>query len=276
MPTEEKLVCRTSRRDFLCLGAGLVKSMSKYSVLFLVVLLCASFFTAFGAQCKAATVWSDNFDSGNYNGWTVTNGTFSAADHTLRSVGGGGVIIHPSSVTTGTWSFDIMGVNDTGVGLMGSYPVPFDFARQPASYAWIGIAKEGQILGLDVAASGQGTRVGQYSYPWTKTSGWQHIDVTRSSEGRTCVYLNGTLVIDWAPLTNPVTTSEYFWVMFGEEAFPHIGTSEGAIDNIVVSSTVDIQPPPPYYMQTWFWAVVGTVIVAVAVVAVLFLRRKKS
>jgi len=223
--------------------------------------------------CKAATVWSDNFDSGNYNGWTVTNGTFSAEDHTLRSVGGGGVIIYPSSVTTGTWSFDILGVNDTGVGFMGSYPVPFSLARP--SYAWIGVAKEGVVLGLDVAANGQGVRVGQYNYPWTKTSGWQHIDITRSSDGRTCVYLNGTLVID--RVITSVTTSEYFWVMFGEEAFPNIGYSEGAIDNIVVSNTVDIQPPPlPFYMQTWFWIAVGTVIVAVAVVAVLFLRRKND
>ena len=41
------------------------------------------------SQCKAATVWSDNFDRGNYDWWTVTNGTFSAEDHTLRCVGDG-------------------------------------------------------------------------------------------------------------------------------------------------------------------------------------------
>jgi hypothetical protein len=236
------------------------------------ILLCVSLFMTF--PCKAATVWSDNFDSGNYNGWTVTNGTFSAEDHTLRSIGGGGVIIHPSSVTTGTWSFDILGVNDTGVGLMSSYPVPFSLAR--SGYGWIGIAKEGLVLGLDVAQGGAGVRVGQYDYPSSKgASGWQHIDVTRSSDGRTCVYLNGTLVID--RVINWNTTSEYFWVMFGEEAFPQIGTSEGAIDNIVVSNTVDIQPPPPipFYMQTWFLATVGAVIVVVAVAAVFLLRRKK-
>ncbi|MDH5439911.1 MAG: hypothetical protein ACETWE_02970 [Candidatus Bathyarchaeia archaeon] len=55
-----------------------------------------------------------------------------------------------------------------------------------------------------------------------------------------------------------------------------------AIDNIVVSDTVDIEPPPPknatptpFYMQTWFLLTVGVAVIAiVAIVAFLKYRKR--
>jgi hypothetical protein len=231
--------------------------------------------------CKAATVWSDDFNDGNYNGWYVTNGTFSAEDHTLRSIGAGGCIIHPSSVTTGTWSFDILGVNDTTIGFIGNYPVPISGIKNLCIYKSSGFA-------LDLIVAPQGYSSGyidtEYDFPSsTKSTGWQHIDATRSSDGRICVYINGTLVIDKVN-TQFTTTSDldYFCVWLGVDPtagfpspLPFFG-SEGAIDNIVVSNTVDIQPPAaPFYMQTWFLTTVGAVIVVVVVAAVFLIRRKK-
>ncbi len=94
---------------------------------------------------------------------------------------------------------------------------------------------------------------------------WQHIDVTRNVEGRTCVYLNRTLYIDM--VDHVIRKSWSFW--YGP-------LSGAAIDNIVVSNTVDIEPPPqPFYMQTWFLATVGAVAVA-AIILVIFLRHKKT
>jgi hypothetical protein len=211
-------------------------------------------------------MWSDDFNDGNYNGWTVTNGTFSAADHTLRSIGAGGAIIHSSSVTTGTWSFDILGVNTTAIGIMSNYPIP------TSALNTLGITKIGIVLALDVAVQGSGTRVTEYDFPsGTRFSGWQHIDITRSSDGRTCVYHNGTLVID--RVVTQITASEYLWVLFGSSQ--NVLDTEGAIDNIVVSNTIDIQPPaPPFYMQTWFWATIVAVAVVVVVIVVLLMRRK--
>jgi hypothetical protein len=56
---------------------------------------------------------------------------------------------------------------------------------------------------------------------------------------------------------------------------------EGAIDNIVVSNTVDIQPPPlPFYREPWFILTVGAVVVAAVagffIVAYLMRRRSRA
>ena len=83
-------------------------------------------------------------------------------------------------------------------------------------------------------------------------------------DGRTCVYLNGTLVID---VVDHVVRKSWFFML--------TEVRDSAIDNIIVSNTIDIEPPsPPFYMQTWFIATVFTV-VAMAVVIVVLLMRKK-
>jgi hypothetical protein len=95
-------------------------------------------------------------------------------------------------------------------------------------------------------------------------SSWQHIDVTRNLDGRTCIYLNGTLVLDVA---DHVVRKSWFFIFYQN--------MESAIDNIVVSNTVDIEPPsPPFYMQTWFIATVFTVVATVVVILILLMRRK--
>ena len=35
--------------------------------------------------CKADVVWSDDFDDGDIDGWTIAQGNFSVEDGTLRS-----------------------------------------------------------------------------------------------------------------------------------------------------------------------------------------------
>jgi len=111
---------------------------------------------------------------------------------------------------------------------------------------------------------------------WT---GQQHFDITRDSDGRICIYHNDTILIDYAPSSTSTPTSEYFWLGFGLTT-PWSGTPlyYGAIDNIIVSDTVDITTPPqlPFYEQTWFLATVGVVIIVVVVVIVISLRRKKN
>jgi hypothetical protein len=92
--------------------------MRKYSVPFLMVLLCFSLFMAFPS--KADVVWSDNFDDGNYDGWYIWNGTFSAMDHTLEPVPGDNMyfISHFSTVSNGTWSFDVLVGEGTTIYVM--------------------------------------------------------------------------------------------------------------------------------------------------------------
>jgi hypothetical protein len=251
------------------IGEKLVRG---YSVLILGSLLCISLYTTF--PCKAAPVWSDNFDDGNYDGWTVLNGTFSAGDHTLRNIGRkGGLIVHPSPVTTGTWSFDVLGVNDTDIGFMSTYPAPLS-GMVCLDWGQYHSPKTEWELNLQ---SGGWTNLGTWTYG--TITGWQHVDITRSSDGRICVYQNGTLVVD--TFCTSITGSQYFWVCFSLLADFKIQNVEGAIDNIVVSNTVDIQPPSlPFYREPWFMPTVGAVVVvAIAgffIVAYLMRRRSRT
>ena len=71
----------------------------------------------FPQSAAAVPVWSDDFDNGNYNGWTVKTGTFSCADLTLAgtydstpegdSMRFDNEIWINSTVSYGTWSFDL-------------------------------------------------------------------------------------------------------------------------------------------------------------------------
>ncbi|MFW9927709.1 MAG: hypothetical protein ACFFDM_13240 [Candidatus Thorarchaeota archaeon] len=75
------------------------------------VLIGLIFVLSFLPQSAATAVWSDNFDDGNYAGWTITEGTWSVVSGILESEDLGfsyGLqrIWHASSQIEGTWSFD--------------------------------------------------------------------------------------------------------------------------------------------------------------------------
>lgn len=239
--------------------------MRKYSVLILFILLCFSLFMAF--PCKADIAWSDNFDDGNYDGWFVANGTFSAEDHTLKPVIGDNNysnvmwshwITHLSTVTNGTWSFDVLVGEGIVIWLMYD---SVEYGLVVSSF----FAIDGTHLRLISVSYNESSFLGEYIFN-SDISIWQRIDVTRNVEGRTCVYLNGTLCID---VVDHVVRKSWFFML---DAY-----KEDAIDNIVVSNTVDIEPPsPPFYMQTWFIATVFTVVATVVVIVVLLMRKKMT
>jgi hypothetical protein len=209
--------------------------------------------------CKADVVWSDNFDDGNYNGWFVSRGAFSADDKTLRTVPGypDYILYCPSYVTTGTWSFDMLVGPDARFDMI--LYEQSEGKRLALYLSGINIV----LRSFQSITPSLSVQLAAYNLPRSMT-GWQHFDVTRDSDGRTCVYNNGTLVIDVIDTT--VMTSEFIrWISKG-----------GAIDNIVVSNTIDIEPPPqiPFYMQIWFLETVGAIALAVAVI-IIFLGRRK-
>jgi hypothetical protein len=256
--------------------------MRKYSVSILIILLCISWFIAF--PCKAATMWSDDFNDGNYEGWTVSGasnpwnpgfeileeGSFSATNKALQATGDPDLwswASHPSTVATGTWRLDIYLTSGTPWGGMGVtfildkpiYTLPLDWHGYE-----LDLMDNGELVLL--ARDGSSYSVLYRSTFPRRSNSWIHIDVTRDVDGRFCVYANGTLRID--VVDKRYTTSGYF--LLGSQPGP-------AIDNVVVSNTVDIEPPTifvPFYMQTWFLASVGVVTVA-AVVIVAFLKYRK-
>ena len=252
--------------------------MRKISITFLIILLCASWFTTF--PCEAATVWSDDFDDGDYEGWTVTIGSFSAEENTLEAgTGDLNFVYHPSSVATGTWSFDISSETFALVYFMCSdgaidqvNPISIDRIAHPDPACFLTINWVTDSVGLyrSIRDGDRSDDVRLAAYD-SKTgfSGWQHIDVTRNSDGRICVYHEGDLIIDTVDRSiTSITTSQFFAFWSSEEA---------AIDNIVVSNTVDILPPPPtpFYLQTWFLAAVGAVVFVAAFVIIAVMMRRK-
>lgn len=242
-----------------------VKGVTKYSFI-LAILLYISLFSM--APCKAGVIWSDNFDDGNYDGWFVWNVTLSAEDHTLKLISildNNYGINHLSTVTNGTWSFDIL-VGE-GIAVWLTYDA-VEYGLVLSSFFYSASSSSdsaGTYLRLNSVSSGGANVIGEYIFN-SGISSWQHIDVTRNVDGRTCVYLNGTLCID---VVDHVARQSWFFMLSEVRG-------SAAIDNIVVSNTVDIEPPPPipFYMQTWFLATVCAIAVAAAV-AIIFLGRRK-
>jgi hypothetical protein len=60
-------------------------------------------------QSSAVVVWSDNFDDGNYDDWTVDLGDWRILDGTMDAYHVDeieSIAWHESTQVTGTWSFD--------------------------------------------------------------------------------------------------------------------------------------------------------------------------
>jgi hypothetical protein len=228
-----------------------VNGMTRHFLPFLVVLSCVLLFMA--SPCKATIVWSDNFSDGTYNGWTVLNGTFFVEDGLLKTGPGNlDVITYPSyGPSTGTWSFDLWATGWTVVYLVGNSQQDLIILFTEQNY---------YVQSINAVT---GTYSSSEEFPG-KASAWQHLNITRDQDGRICVYDNGTLVVDHVDATF-VPSSEFFDLS--------CRGGQAAIDNIVVSDTVDIQPPAsvPFYMQTWFLASVGAGVVAVVLIVVLWI-----
>jgi len=194
----------------------------------------------------AEVVWSDDFDDGDYDGWEIQRGNWSAENGFLR-VSKPGSIYHPSTTSVGTWSFDVY------VTPVGDYHIFFLFmADSPVLYPPAGLMDfngytlliyafpDGRSSTLDLYSS-SGSWIGTrelleiYDVGWDLSHRWHHIDITRDNEGRICVYLNGELVIDLVDRSS--NSSSY--VQFLSESDP-------AFDNIVVKDYVD-----PPQIQEW-------------------------
>ncbi|MHA1958364.1 MAG: hypothetical protein ACW968_15735, partial [Candidatus Thorarchaeota archaeon] len=88
-------------------------SLFKASCCALTVLLLSLIITPL--SCRADIVWSDDFNDGNYDGWTIcenpglnyNSSNWSAANNYLQlDQEDWGTITHPSNIAYGTWSFD--------------------------------------------------------------------------------------------------------------------------------------------------------------------------
>lgn len=216
--------------------------------------------------CRAATVWSDNFNDGILDGWTVDTGEFSADDDTMRgNIGMSSRGYHSSNVATGTWSFDVY-CGYLGIGVQ-----------------FISVEIGGPLIeyySYDITISGRmeqiyffrhwnfvPTRLGNYTPP--TILGWHHFDITRDAVGQFYVWINGTLAMQFIDTT--YDSSNYFVIQ---------AELDTAIDNIVISNTIDIPPPttpdgiPPGIPLELVILPMAVIVVAVVLVLAVYLHRK--
>jgi len=205
--------------------------MKKIVVIILVILGVTTFAPVLSS---AAVVWSYDFTDGNYTGWTVINGTYSAEDQVLRAASADDYcsISHESSVAYGNWSFDVYhnaSVNPLYFDIYsfiadelvdGPYTTTYLHQKVPLN----GYTLEFGILGASVRrwTDGDGLTIGAVG--GLTFSGWRTVEINRDSAGHFAIYVNGTLVEELDDAT--FTTSE----LFGWSSKPG-----HAIDNVIVN-----------------------------------------
>lgn len=195
------------------------------------------------ATSSEAVVWSDDFDDKEFDGWTF-QGNFTAAEGTLKALEcptcrhGMNLASHPSPIAYGTWSFDIY----ISSALTPRMVIMFigDFAPQippPADHEihvyMLEILEYDKTMLNLIKLTGKGenqTPTNLVSYRATRgLSGWQHVDITRETDGRFRVHLNRKLVMEAVDAS--ITTSQ---------SFCFLAPAGKALDNIVVSKTIHI------------------------------------
>jgi hypothetical protein len=204
--------------------------------------------------CIAHVVWSEDFESGNLDGWIIVMGDFIIEEGALHSKVSKNMLAdyfmmsgmyHPSTVSVGTWSFDFKceGIADCPeliVDFMSLTQHRMDFGSQGENYGfYIGWFRTSSYelyknakypndeLALKIYQSNSGTEMNK----------WHHVDITRDEDGTIRVYVDGELGIDLVDKTH--SESNYFGVNL-----EYSERGKAIIDNIVVSDTIDIVPPP--------------------------------
>ncbi len=237
--------------------------------------------------CRGTVVWSDDFNDGNYDGWTISNNTalwngsygfansnWSATNNYLQlDHEETGLITHPSSVAYGTWSFDFK-TPETQLG-MGTWANIRFISSDHVLWTddWDDPEHNSILLRFDVW-----THEEPYNYTIVlykhngdnytiidsgkvPAAGWQHFDVTRNTTGWISVYHNGSPIPIMEGEATEITTSELFWVWSEDEQM---------IDNVVVSDTVDF-PPTIDWLTI---AIIGASAVVIVAVMVIILKRR--
>ncbi len=235
-----------------------------------IVLLFSTLFSA--NTSSAAIVWQDDFNDGNYNGWSVYAGDFGITSNQLIATGSGGIwsfIRYPSNTAYGYWSFDVLS-EDAPQNHTYVYIISPDTVTNYRLCIWTG-SYAGWATGPGVSLLKQsgGSTVSIADWFTGSLSGLHSYNVTRDSQGSFNIYVDGTLRI--TVLDNDITTSIYF--RFGAQ-------ENSGIDNVVVgdfsstgTGTGTSTPPPPIPGFPLF-AILLAVPLALSL-AIVIRRRKK-
>ncbi|MFW9845902.1 MAG: hypothetical protein ACFFD6_04090 [Candidatus Thorarchaeota archaeon] len=259
---------------------------------FATFVLCISTCTT---TANAEVIWDDNFNDGNYDGWTIcdnaalaaqfaaygfTESQWSAADNYLKlDQEGWGIISHPSNIAYGTWSFDIK-VNETLVDSNTEFLIDFisndlvlttdDWDAGSRYNIHFDVMSTAETMALELRKfyDGDLTTIETYG-SHVPVAGWHRINITRAEAGLFSIYHNDAEIMH--VVDTDIDTSELLWLWFKDGIM---------IDNIVVNDEVLITntptttpPPPPPFDPTLLVVIGGTAVVAI-VLAIVFLKRR--
>ena len=251
--------------------------MQKINKLLLGVIVCCLLLllTLRAPTSNAAIVWEDDFNDGNYDNWTILEGTFNATNQYLETTDPGlyqmHQIRHDSSVAYGFWSFDLY-VNASITSP--SYPnhIVLFMADEldDDHHAYFGFE-------LDVITNNQfiGLRLSKYDGEegWdvligvtiSAMDGWQEFNITRDCMGNFDFFLNGTLRMEHTDNA-----------IFPCNLFVWRALEYNAIDNVVISE-LDSPCTTTISLELVLIGVGVTIAVVVLVlVVVIVLRRRRS
>jgi hypothetical protein len=192
--------------------------------------------------------WSDDFSDGDYDGWTIMEGTFITPDSPRYPMQAGtshsmNMISHPSNQTIGTWFFEIYEdshfsdsveilfmVNGTNVENFKGYSMRISYTSDYQRLwfnRWDYSAVVGHTAGWILA----------YQDIWTSDQphhhGWNSYNVTRTDDGMVYILRNDLPILTCDPA---VVEWEFDVLLTHSDKFIARLSSGHAIDTIVVGT----------------------------------------
>ncbi|MFX1484933.1 MAG: hypothetical protein ACFFCP_17280 [Promethearchaeota archaeon] len=243
-----------------------MRAKPEYKIVGLAILflLCWMGYSPLASRCAAG--WSDDFNDGDYDGWTIfeNESNWTATNNYLQiDQGSEGGISHPSTVAYGTWSFDVKAdedsfdgfavdfisndVNEVGTDHWNCYWLSFGEAIQP----------EGKAAAISLRYYNYSTgavTIDSAEDP-IPLAGWLHIEVTRTTAGLFSVYHNGSLIMQGAHTEMETSELFMFW-----------GYHQEMFDNFIVSDA------PP--IDSMLIVIIGVSAVVIIAVVAIFLKRR--
>ncbi|MFX1441508.1 MAG: hypothetical protein ACFFFD_14795 [Promethearchaeota archaeon] len=216
--------------------------------------------------------WSDDFNDGNLDGWSKSDSSSIVQDGMYRGTGPDHTsIAHPSNVSIGSWTFDVVHFGKWKViAMMVDIVFMGGQGGTASAYGYLLVVWYRYLENLDQfdfqlmkRLEGETTDLAWANGPkgFDMTGALFRFNITRTPGGLMTVRFNGTEIM--SVTDTDISTSEDFEISLGRDM---------AIDNIVVTqaSSVDTTAEIP-----WEYLALGVGGVAVVIIVVLVVLRRR-
>lgn len=211
-------------------GGNMMKRQRNIIVVFIIAMFCAVSLAP--VHVMAVVDFTDDFNDGNYDGWTVVNGTWSASNNYLKSTNSSEIsgIYFENKAIFGNFSFDVFMNSSVSINIPYSYGVYFSAddgyftnagIRAPYAGHCLVVSDSSFELWRFVGASG--VEIGNYDHG-SNFDGWYSIRVTLMSNYTVKMWIDNVLEVEGLSV-HAFSNMTRFYIVAPEN---------GAVDNIVV------------------------------------------